>query len=778
MQQQSALAILVDERKVNDLLKSKSGAIAFIKSLLNLVLFICFVILFSVLALQGEPRTRQRNLEAYIHRRFHTQAGMRLHDVHSIETFYEYIDRSIIPGIYGNNTAIYTFPGATVAKLLQIDGDTLSSSANRSANNRLLGVMRMRMLKVMPNMDCSVNSQFEEHFQSCYGPFSEDAEDTDDFGPTADHGGKEFVYTAPTDSYWDGHLASYPHGGFTIAFTSNYTKAMATLQLLKQANFIDRATRAVWFEFTFYNFNTALYAPTMIAFEVSPSGHWLYTLKVDVLDQRHLTPLGDGSSGPWALLIFDAILVCFVVRYLLEEAFEFLGCDTSHHEHPRNRFLDCIMRLRIKKEYFTDGWNLIDWSNLILMIVVMAYRISSWGAGGDVQIFLGDPKEQSVLTYTDLTPIVENVRKIRGLIAFNAVLTWFKAVKYINIIPYVTTFMAAVNISWRMLLAFTIIFITSFIGFCLAYSTAFGEQLSTFRTPFRAFVFLMRSFVGNAEMKIVYDAAPFLGSILILQFILGIVFVTMNLFNSIMIAALSEARQTQAVKQSKEWKKNVDKTVGFWNTVKRVLNLEARFRACMPGLYSRLLTRKKKREQLEQMRDERLQWKARSRAPQEDVHATLGAASPSHGRRKKRVFAAVTAGDDGSDDGSEPDLGPLYTKEQLRRTGGWDLDATGMTGMPMLEDSRASPLGTQASPLGEESDPEAVDLVLDAAGHIVHGLKERCRGARDLVLGEMKDTQEVLQGIGSVMEVLGRRARSLEAQQSTLLRSRRASAGR
>merc|ERR1719486_1179008 len=68
-----------------------------------------------------------------------------------------------------------------------------------------------------------------------------------------------------------------------------------------------------------------------------------------------------------------------------------------------------------------------------------------------------------------------------------------------------------------------------------------------------------------------------------------------------------------------------------------------------------------------------------------------------------------------------------------------------------------------------DRDEEAKELVLEATEHVVQTIKERCRGARNLVIGEMGEARQVLQGIGNVLEVLGRRARSLEAQQEQIL---------
>merc|ERR1719506_3248792 len=229
----------------------------------------------------------------------------------------------------------------------------------------------------------------------------------------------------------------------------------------------------------------------------------------------------------------------------------------------------------------------------------MYYRMSNW------QI-----SPQELFTGTSLTPemyvnfhdIVENVRLIRSLTAFNAVLTWFKAVKYINILPYIMTFMECMALSWQMLVGWSAIFITTFMGFCLSYSTAFGESLSDFRTVPRAFVFLMRSFVGNADMRLVYDANPVIGSMLTLFFVISMIFVNLNLFYAILISYMSDARQSQEMAQAKEMGKFTDKINGFLETVTRVLQLQARFRGCVPGLYSRMKNWEKNRMALEKKR--------------------------------------------------------------------------------------------------------------------------------------------------------------------------------
>jgi hypothetical protein len=303
-------------------------------------------------------------------------------------------------------------------------------------------------------------------------------------------------------------------------------------------------------------------------------------------------------------------------------------------------------------------------------------------------------------------------------------------------------------------------------------------------------MFLLRSFVGNADMRLVYDANPVIGSMLIVMFVVGMIFINMNLFYAILISSLSEARQTQEVEQAKKTENFMDKIYGFVETLSRVLQLQQRFRGCFPGLYSRMKKWEKERMELEKQRDQMVRDRERAKMPVADIDAALGAANPNFGRRKARKYKQTV--DDDDDDvksvaESEPDLGSLRFKENLVPPPNWhgrsnnaDFSefATGFAegfaeGMDnaMGTNGAMSDLLKQAMSEREEYERQeyAKDKVLDATEYIVETVKDRCRGARQLVLSEMGDARQVLQGIGSVLEVLGRRARSLEAQQELVL---------
>ena len=138
----------------------------------------------------------------------------------------------------------------------------------------------------------------------------------------------------------------------------------------------------------------------------------------EVLLQRNLQPLGSGSTEDWLFLILEAALVLFVLRYVLEEATEFVGVESKNNR----------IAVTIKWDYFLDAWNVLDWFNLIMMIITVCYKVDTWSkAGGLYVISPSDWQNVGKDMYSNFHSVAANVRQIQSLVAFNTILTWFKA---------------------------------------------------------------------------------------------------------------------------------------------------------------------------------------------------------------------------------------------------------------------------------------------------------------------------------------------------------------
>lgn len=734
------LAILVDEKRVNELLQQKSGLKALLRSTFNTVLFVVFLILFTSLAL-SEPRDKMRAFEGYLRKKFDEEAPIPLSEVLSIESFWRYHNESFMPAIYGQDRAKYSFPGAVVATWLQVDGP-----------NYLYGMGRIRTLNVQADADCRVAEQFQSYFPTCYGPFAPSALDTSPYGPSNEEGVPTFNYFSdPDGGDYSGIVAVYPPGGYTEIFTPDYLTSNEKFHIMRTEGYLSEKTRAIFLEFTIYNFNLGLYGVCRLVFEVAAAGDWTNSFEIDVLMQRHLQPLGSGTTEDWLFLILEAALLLFVLRYVLEEASEFVGFESKGGK----------MRISIKWDYFLDAWNILDWFNLIMMIVTVCYKIDTWAKAGS--LYVVSPSDWKLVTrgmYSNFHPVAANIRQVHSLVAFNTILTWFKAVKYINIIPYVTTFMQTVSIAQVSLGSWIVVFLCTLTGFVLAFSTAFGADISSLRTPFQAFIFIMLTILGNSDVSVIYTVAPLLGSLLIIIYVVGIFFVIMNLFYAIIVSTLSDAKIEEDAKQKKKWGVMRDRIEDTWKALNRGGKLEKQFRGCFPGLYSRLMRRLKRIEVHEKQRDAMVharEMKLRS----QDLSLALGPGSSAWGRRPRRQLATVALGDvaaESESDNSEPDLGPLRSTDQLRK------EKTNTFGAPqplMIED--------QEDEEGLEDD--AVDLVIDATRHVALGVVERTKGAKGVLFAEMTESMDVLNNVATVLEVLGKRTRDLEAQQRQILRS-------
>merc|ERR1740117_1949841 len=153
-------------------------------------------------------------------------------------------------------------------------------------SNRLFGSgARIRMVKVQHSMECKVKSTYKANFPICYGGYKPEFIDKKSFGPTTLSGDAMFMYYPgkANERAYEGKVNDYATGGYQELLSADYNKSFHTIRMLEQSDWVSPATRAVFYDFTIYNFNLGIYAVCSFAFEISASGSWVKTFKVDVL---------------------------------------------------------------------------------------------------------------------------------------------------------------------------------------------------------------------------------------------------------------------------------------------------------------------------------------------------------------------------------------------------------------------------------------------------------------------------------------------------------------
>eukprot|EP00397_Hematodinium_sp_SG-2012_P009542 GEMP01009630.1.p1 GENE.GEMP01009630.1~~GEMP01009630.1.p1 ORF type:complete len:735 (+),score=95.94 GEMP01009630.1:46-2205(+) len=717
----SECKLLEDESLVAELRKRRNSIWNNVKNAVRMLVFIVFVILYAFMVL-AEPHHRHRDFRETMRGTFDTSAVVPINNVDSIPGLWSYFNHTLLPSIM--HARITEDSTITFDKILT--GKTLQSARFDEFGTQLIGSsilvrtfrVKFRPFRVEDGIGCRVDPTFIGHYV-CYPPYSEDTKSTANFG----RGKKVFQFGTPdvaaslnvtsTDfPSVHGQVAEYSGAGFLMTFSGTLDDVSKQLDFAIDRQFVDLSTRAVMIEFNSWAPNEGFIGVVRIMFEISVSGNWVNTFNLDVIGERYLEPTFD------SLMVVELFMVLFLFYYLAEE------------------FAELLIK---KSSYLKDGWNLVDWANLVMLMIFVLFRVQCFANAGGVM------NQLNGTMYTDLSLFANYVTKARNVNAFNTVLVALKVVKYVSFIPYVTTLIWTLRSSWKFFVSFVVIYLSVFIGFSLAYNIGFGEKFAELSSFSDANLFLARSFAGDVDLTQVYESSPGLGGILIIMFIAVMYFLCMNLFYSIMISALGEAKIKLAITGDDQWKKFITKSV---SEVENFLINELEFDKKIGQLFPKWAARRQEAVN----KREAMKYEQKQKALEATIQLNINDGGPSSlhcGRiRKKRrepsgQIALANIVDSSSD--SEVDLGPL-SKTELNRRKRQELQIN----------------------VPRASEPE---IYFQAIEHMAAGLEKRGEAIQDSIVSEMRDLQRICASIHVVLEVLVRRSQDINSQQANYLRA-------
>jgi len=468
----------------------------------SMMFFVAFLTIFTVVVVSNQSENTSRFVDQV---RQKIQDGpVPLHTVTTIPTYWRYLEGTLMPAMYPHNEDT-RMAGNETQQLHPLD-----------LSNRLMGGIRMRQIRVVQKEACQVGSLFQQYKTICYPAYSEQLTETQEsFGPK-----KKFRWSEDGDgSPHSGKLASYSPNGFMQTFSTNKTRTNMEMRALKEEDFLDAATRAVMVDFTIWNSNLGLYAVSRITHEFAPSGAVDGSVRVLIMAERYFTPGGTKTLGEWFAIIGEVAIIIFVVFYLGEE------------------FSECSV---MKWDYLKDGWNLMDWLNMFLLLYAFGSRMTVWV--DSVSLTVGEKELLNRDEYTNLQAFAESIEQAGLINAFNAVLLWAKFFKFSGYVPYVKILIQAIGGSFFLFISFLAMFVIAFVGFVISYNVGFGDKINEFATFHGACVYLGRSFLGDIDLLPVFRVSPLFGAVLILLFYVMIMMVGMNVFFAILTNALHESK--------------------------------------------------------------------------------------------------------------------------------------------------------------------------------------------------------------------------------------------
>lgn len=537
------------------------------KGFAQLGVFFLFLIVFTIMVLASQSQ-QQAHFAAHIKKKF-TQAihptSIPLEQARTIQDYWSYMRNTFVPAVWPEGGDIEIAKTEVSEQLLPID-----------MYNRIVGSIRMWQVRVELYKDssgcttcCASGAMFSEFQTGCFQPLNEFSQDVKSFGPQ-----EKYVYSEELQgSEHVGRLATYPPSGHVVQLPAEKAEALAEVFDLMNSKYIDAATRAVFVDFNVWNMNTNLHAVVRISLEISGAGTVETDSRVIIIQPRHLRPMsGMGSLSDIIVLIAEIGICLFLIVYIGEEFAEFSISPWK---------------------YFVDPWNVIDWINLILLMVWIGTRI------GIVIDALGFEPGQAELrdpsTYRPMQGIAERVVESRTINAYNAILIWGKCLKYIGYMPYIKTMVLTLEGCWQQFLSFLFMFIIAFLAFSSAYTIGFGESIQDMSTMMSSAIYLCRTFLGDVDLTPVYNEAPGFGAVLILLFALSIYFLMMNVFFAIIALALDEARDSKV--QDFRQEMLVETVKAIKHSLWLMFSVEQKVRKYAPGLWAKMYrsTRQKRK---------------------------------------------------------------------------------------------------------------------------------------------------------------------------------------
>merc|ERR1719487_716788 len=314
-------------------------------------------------------------------------------------------------------------------------------------------------------------------------------------------------------------MGVYPANGYMSYLSTNRTTAMLVVEMLRNEEFLGLQTRAVFIDFLLWNSNLGVYAVCRVSMEFGATGSVASYLEINILSEQMLTLAGHGNLKDWLAFIGVLIVMMFVVYFLAEEAQELYANKLS---------------------YFMDGWNVLDWVNMLLLIVAFVFRIMVFLDASSANI--GAPQLENADVYTSVRGITSKAELVKLLHSFNAVLLWGKCVKYLRHLPIVKGLVKTIWDAFSLFAPLMTMFTVALIGFTMAYNIGFGDKIQELTTFTRAVVYLSRSFLRDVKLMPVYYITPIFGAFLILLFYVMLVLVGVQVLFAIVSDAMYRAK--------------------------------------------------------------------------------------------------------------------------------------------------------------------------------------------------------------------------------------------
>jgi hypothetical protein len=378
-------------------------------------------------------------------------------------------------------------------------------------------------------------------------------EDKTPYGPQDENGEAIWTHSSEEDmlgfdSAMAGYLGSYPLGGFVVHnISTSADEFREMMQWLRESKWIDTQTRQVQIDVNVWNPTLRLISAIKLQAEFSVVGkvRTMYTVRTF----EYKTWIDTGRSYWW----WEVTYCLMIIVYAIEEVWGFVRMhyelrkttialeekqQTAAGKKDENIASMVEASLIAKREfvavrkaiddYVSDPWNYMDWTNYTIAAVVIVMEMWSrallQSCTGDLNDVYPGNWTTSVSTGEDVAGDFDKAGFFAHFVCFfyaawlsayaytlmgvNAVVTWLKVLKYLNLFPHLSMLSITLRNAAYPAVSFSVMFGIVFCSCGQAFLLAFGPNLRDYSTFGKSIMSLFRALLGDFDYPSIEGADP------------------------------------------------------------------------------------------------------------------------------------------------------------------------------------------------------------------------------------------------------------------------------
>lgn len=309
---------------------------------------------------------------------------------------------------------------------------------------------------------------------------------------------------------------SYNGGGYVADLGYNKESALKVINDLRDNNWVDALTAAVFIEFTLFDPASSLFCDVRHAFERLPTGGTLTAVDVRALTLYPSTNAHFQSFYEVCQLLF---LVVIVIWFIAE-----------------------MVKYFRQKHYFRQVWN---WIELILIMCSFVAVVMSLIKEKYTSLYVKDIQANPYGTFSSdyIVRWLDQETLWLSLAIFTITLKLLRLIRFNH---HICQTQGTLKRSVQPLFSFSLVFsivLFAFTQFCFLCFGANLEIFSSIYVSLRAVLLMaVGKQIGNVDL---YHLYPILGSLFLFFYLCVMIFIMINVFVGIFVDAYGEVRENQ-----------------------------------------------------------------------------------------------------------------------------------------------------------------------------------------------------------------------------------------